>query len=185
LLDDSKPIRFGVVSDTHIPDRARSLPENVLNGLRNANVDLIFHAGDVSCLKVIHTLEKIAPVKTVQGNRDWFLGLSFPKQISLSYFGINLVLTHGHRSVINYLFDKWAILREGYQFSRYQKLLAQDFPLSDIIIFGHTHRQEIRWVEGQLFFNPGAAYPCKYNQYHPQFGILAINPNGEIQANGY
>jgi putative phosphoesterase len=37
---------IGLISDTHIPDRARQLPDNVLEAFKD--VDLILHAGDLT-----------------------------------------------------------------------------------------------------------------------------------------
>ena len=48
---------IGLISDTHIPDRARELPKNVISSFEN--VDLILHAGDLTSTKVIDELEKI------------------------------------------------------------------------------------------------------------------------------
>jgi predicted phosphodiesterase len=107
----------------------------------------------------VHKLEEIAPVTVVQGNRDWLFGMSFPRHISLITHGVRITLTHGHRSMLQYLFDKWAYIRIGYRFERYYRQLSADYPNSDVIIFGHTHFQTATWVNGQLFFNPGAAYP--------------------------
>ena len=50
---------IGLISDTHIQDRARELPKNVISSFEN--VDLILHAGDLTSTKVIDELEKIAP----------------------------------------------------------------------------------------------------------------------------
>jgi hypothetical protein len=178
----SKPLTYGVISDTHIPDRVKTLPAEILDRLHQARIDMILHAGDAASLKAVRELEKIAPVRIVQGNRDWLLRLPFPRQISFSAFGVRITLTHGHRSMGHYLLDKWAALRDGYRFERYQQPLAQDFPHADVIIFGHTHHQTVQWVNGKLYFNPGAAYPCKYNHYHAQYGILSITPAGEIRT---
>lgn len=185
MQGNPKPQTFGVISDTHIPDRVKKIPQNILDGLNQARVDQILHAGDASSMKAVHKLEKIAPVRIVQGNRDWLFGLLFPRHFSFTVYGIRITLAHGHRTMGHYLFDKWAALRDGYRFERYYQHLAQDFPHADVIIFGHTHHQTVQWVNGQLFFNPGAAYPCKYNQYHGQFGILSITPGGVIRTACY
>ena len=47
---------IGLISDTHIPDRARELPKNVISAFQN--VDLILHAGDLTSMEVIDELEK-------------------------------------------------------------------------------------------------------------------------------
>lgn len=185
MPDNQEPATFGVLADTHIPDRSKSLPDAILYTFTQAQVDRILHAGDSANWKVVRKLEEIAPVTIVQGNRDWFLGLPFPLHTSFSVHGIKVTLAHGHRSMLHYLVDKWAYLWEGYRFERYYQHLAIDFPDSDVIIFGHTHHQTAKWVRGKLFFNPGAAYPCKYNHYDPQYGILSITTNGVVRTACY
>ena len=59
---------IGVISDTHIPYRSRNIPSKVFEEFKN--VDLILHAGDIEDLSVLDELEKIAPVKAVNGNCD-------------------------------------------------------------------------------------------------------------------
>lgn len=175
-------ITLGVVADTHVPDRARKLPDGLLKKLEEAHVQRILHAGDASSRQVVHVLERIAPVSIVQGNRDWLLGMRAPKFISFTANGINITLAHGHRSIFNYLIDKWAYIRKGYLFKRYYDQLTRDYPDADVIIFGHTHHQTAKWVDGRLLFNPGAAYPCRYNHYTPQFGIISITGDGDIRT---
>lgn len=179
---EEKIITFGVLADTHIPDRAKALPKEIMDTFSMRSVDRILHAGDASSWKVVHALEKIAPVTIVQGNRDFLFGLLVPKHQSLTINGIKLILTHGHRSVLHYLIDKLAYFREGYLFDRYYQQLHRDYPQADVIIFGHTHHQTARWVDGQLLFNPGVAYPCKYNDFKTQYGILSITSEGLIRT---
>jgi putative phosphoesterase len=181
MPDKQGNITLGVIADTHVPDRVKELPEGMLEVFEKAGVDQIFHAGDASCRRVVKTLESIAPVNIVRGNRDWLFGMRTPHHISLNINGINITMAHGHRSMIHYLFDKWSYLTNGYQFERYRKHLAQDYPSSNIIIFGHTHYQTAEWVSGTLFFNPGAAYPCQHNHFNPQFGIIRITPEGKVE----
>ena len=47
---------IGLISDTHIPDRARIIPQNVIDAFEG--VDLIIHAGDLTSLRIIEELEK-------------------------------------------------------------------------------------------------------------------------------
>jgi uncharacterized protein len=175
-------ITFGVIADTHIPDRARRLPDRLLEILQAAHINAILHAGDASSWKVIHELETIAPVTIVQGNRDWLMGMQTPRHKTLVANNIRITLAHGHRSMLHYLVDKWSYIKHGYIFERYYQLLSQDHPNADVIVFGHTHHQTAKWIKGQLFFNPGAAYPCKYNNFNPQYGILSITPDGKIRT---
>ena len=55
-----------VLADTHIPRRARALPEELVPYLREA--DLILHAGDLIQPSVLDELSTHAPVYAVRGN---------------------------------------------------------------------------------------------------------------------
>ena len=61
-------MKIGVISDTHIPERASAIPPQVLEGFKG--VDLILHAGDLVDLSVLEELKKIAKVRAVVGNMD-------------------------------------------------------------------------------------------------------------------
>jgi putative phosphoesterase len=177
-----KTATFGVIADTHVPDRAKYLEPEILETFKSYAVDHILHAGDASSWKVVRKLEEIAPVTVVQGNRDILFGMRLPKYQTLEVNNVKIVLAHGHRSLLHYLIDKFSYFREGYLFDRYYRQLHQDYPDADIIVFGHTHHQTARWVDGQLLFNPGVAYPCHYNNFKPQFGILSITTEGLIRT---
>ena len=59
---------LGVISDTHLGDPGRSLPTEIFPIFRG--VDLILHAGDLTSMHVVLSLEEIAPVEAVHGNMD-------------------------------------------------------------------------------------------------------------------
>jgi putative phosphoesterase len=182
MSSPSKTVKIGVIADTHLPDRVTEIPKGILEAFRVAQVERILHAGDASSWRAVETLEEIAPVTVVQGNRDWFLQMHTPKFIKLTINGVRIVLAHGHRSIPNYLIDKWAYMTKGYIFTRYYDHLSVDYPEADVIIFGHTHHQTSLWVDGRLFFNPGAAYPCRYNKFIPEYGFLSILPDGTVET---
>jgi putative phosphoesterase len=174
--------KIGVIADTHIPDRVRDFPAGLLKSFRAAEVDLILHAGDVSSWRAVRALEEIAPVTVVQGNRDWLYRMRTPMSASLDVHGVRIVLAHGHRSMHHYLVDKWAYMTKGYIFERYYDHLSVDYAGADVVVFGHTHHQTVRWVNGHLFFNPGAAYPCRHNDFTPEYGFLSISPDGTVRT---
>ena len=60
--------RLLLISDTHIPGRARRLPAAVLRAADAA--DLVIHAGDWVTASVLDALEAHAPVLGVWGNND-------------------------------------------------------------------------------------------------------------------
>ena len=182
MVFEGKTFTFGIVADTHVPDRVRQLAPQMLETFKRFELDGILHAGDACNQRVVDTLEKIAPVTIVQGNRDFLFGMHSPKEETLFINGLELVIAHGHRSLYQYFIDKIATIRYGYMFTRYYRLLNQDYPKADIIVFGHTHHQTARWVNGQLLFNPGVAYPCMYNYFTPQYGILSITADGLVRT---
>src|SRR5512136_2857031 len=68
-LPELKPEKIvGLISDTHVPARAKCLPKGVFKVFENA--DYIIHAGDLVELAVIDELEELAPVLAVHGNTD-------------------------------------------------------------------------------------------------------------------
>ena len=61
-------MRIGLISDTHIPDHADELPEQLKDAFRG--VELILHAGDIYTIPVLDELEIIAPVLAAEGDDD-------------------------------------------------------------------------------------------------------------------
>ena len=130
---------IGLISDTHIPDRARILPQNVIESFKN--VDLIIHTGDLTTTKVIDELEKIAPVVAVQGNMDRANGINLPKAKVIEAEDLRIGLVHG----------------EVYPRADSQQLLYLARELNvDILVSGHSHQPKIEQSEGILLLNPGS-----------------------------
>jgi predicted phosphodiesterase len=67
-LQESSGKIVGLISDTHVPVRAKEIPKQVFKVFEN--VDYIMHAGDLVELSVVDELEQIAPVLVVYGNMD-------------------------------------------------------------------------------------------------------------------
>lgn len=130
---------IGLISDTHIPDRAKQIPQNVIEAF--SDVDLILHAGDLTSLEVIEELEKIAPVMAVQGNMDRVNGISLPNAKTLEAEGVKIGMVHG----------------EVYPRADTQQLLylAKELDV-DILVSGHSHQPKIEQKDGVLLINPGS-----------------------------
>ena len=130
---------IGLISDTHIPDRARILPQNVIDAF--SDVDLILHAGDLTSPRVIDVLEDIAPVMAVQGNMDRANGINLPKAKVIDAEDLRIGLVHG----------------EIYPRADTQQLLYLAKELNvDILVSGHSHQPKIEQLEGILLLNPGS-----------------------------
>lgn len=184
MADDtpSRSIRIGVLSDTHVPDRVGELHPDILSSFKELNVDLIIHAGDICIPAVLQTLETIAPVVAVQGNRDWWQIKQLPSHKIINIKEVKILITHGHGHLLTYLWDKVPYWLLGYQFERFVKKFSKWEPDFDIVIFGHSHRAENRWIGSRLYFNPGSAYEPMQNHQGPTIGLLEINERKSIDA---
>lgn len=130
---------IGLISDTHIPDRARILPQKVIDAFND--VELILHAGDLTSLKVIDELEEIAPVMAVQGNMDRANGIDLPKAKIIEIEDLKIGVIHG----------------EVYPRADSDQLvyLAKELNV-DILVSGHSHQPKIEQKDGILLLNPGS-----------------------------
>lgn len=130
---------IGLISDTHIPDRAKEIPQKVIDAFKD--VDLILHAGDLTSMKVIEELEKIAPTIVIQGNMDRINGIDPPKTKVITAEDLKIGLVHG----------------EVYPRADTQQLLYIAKQLQvDILVSGHSHQPKIEQIEGVLLLNPGS-----------------------------
>lgn len=130
---------IGVISDTHIPERASKIPEIIFRIFND--VDMILHAGDLVSNDVLDELGKIAPTKCSQGNMDRAYGFKLPKSIFFEIEGIKLGLNHG----------------EVYPRGDTQQLkyIAMEMGV-EVLITGHTHWSFIKEVGDVLLLNPGS-----------------------------
>jgi putative phosphoesterase len=172
-------ITLGIVSDTHVPDRARKLHPNLLTIFREARVTAILHAGDICTDVVINQLSEIAPVHAVLGNRDIFYLPHLPRRISLTYEGVSICLVHGHGRWYDYLLDKFYWLLKGMQVERYQQRVLRASGNAQVVIFGHLHRPITTWVSGKYLFNPGSACCPDATCPSPSVGLLHLE-NGRL-----
>ena len=156
-------MKIGIISDTHIPERALDLPKEIYAAFKD--VELILHAGDLTSIDVLNSLTKICPVKAVLGNMDHPELRSKLKDKEIINVGkFKIGLTHGQGHPKNLLtFVKGAFN---------EKL--------NVIIFGHSHTALNEKIDGVLYFNPGSPTDTIFSPYR-SYGILEIND--EIKAN--
>ena len=130
---------IGLISDTHIPDRAKVLPTKVLEAFND--VELILHAGDLTSPRVIEELKQLAPVMAVQGNMDRANGIQLPKAKVIEAEGLKIGVVHG----------------EVYPRADSDQLLyiAKELDV-DILVSGHSHQPKIEQKGGVLLLNPGS-----------------------------
>jgi uncharacterized protein len=157
-------MKIGIISDTHIPKKAKQIPKAVLQGLKD--VDLIIHAGDWQTMAVYHQLSKIAPVEGVYGNiEDEEVETFFPEKRLLTIGNYRIGVVHGHGT------GKTTIER-AYRAFENENL--------DLIIFGHSHIPLLEEYKGVLMFNPGSATD-KRRQPRYSYGIIEVESELKVK----
>jgi len=128
-----------LISDTHMPRGARSLPEHCVEII--ASADLLIHAGDVITAAVLDELEAIGPpLQAVLGNVDEpGLAPRLPESLNLSVGGVRVSVVHDAGAASGRLVR-----------------MRRRFPDSDVVIFGHSHMPLHETAEGFHIFNPGS-----------------------------
>ena len=132
-------MRIGILSDTHMPRRAKALPDELFAAFEG--VELILHAGDLNTLEMLDPLKAIARVEAVIGNTDpWETCHKLPEQRLLTVEGVTIGLVHGHVGPGQDTPDR----------------ARRTFSEARVVVFGHSHRPLIRESDGQLLINPGS-----------------------------
>ncbi|MCD4751496.1 MAG: metallophosphatase family protein [Anaerolineaceae bacterium] len=170
-------IKIGVLSDTHVKDRVRRLHPQVERIFTEANVDMIWHAGDVCDAAVLDDLRKIAPVTVVQGNADVMMGNHFPLMVVKQIGKIRIAMTHGQGNFHHYLRDRiTSAVSSAYSFRYFEEQVVRMLPAdADVLIFGHIHTPVNRYKNHQLLFNPGSTSIPVHRDQNPSIGILTID----------
>jgi len=148
-------MKLGIISDTHVYDRAKCLPKKVLDVLLKEEVDLVIHAGDLTSTKILEELESIAEVIAVRGNMD---ELQLPEQQKIKIGNFNFLIFHGHG-----IYPRGDITKLVY------KTLEEK---CNVLITGHTHRPSILEINGIRIINPGSPTVPRYDK--PTFMISEI-----------
>lgn len=158
---EDNEVLIGIISDTHIPSRAKVLPKKIKEVFSThggsteggKGVDLIIHAGDIENFKTLRELEKIAPVFAIEGNTDFAdVKEKLPEGLLLKIYDWKIGIVHSP-------FPFWL----GSHFNWTQEKVAKELVKKqnlDILIFGHTHRNLLKELnfEGKkiLLINPGS-----------------------------
>lgn len=149
-----------VLADTHIPRRARALPEALVPHLERA--DLILHAGDLMDPALLDELSLYAPVHAVKGNVDP-PEVDLPETLELDIAGASIAMVHDSGR------------KEGRR-----KRLARRFPGACVIVFGHSHIPFLEDESGLLLLNPGSPTDKRRQPEHT-FALLRVE-GGDVRA---
>ena len=149
-----------VLADTHIPRRARALPEELVPYL--AEADLILHAGDLLQPSLLDELSTHAPVCAVRGNVDP-PEVELPEALELDFGGARIAMIHDSGR------------KEGRR-----KRLRRRFPQARAIVFGHSHVPFLEDEDGLLLLNPGSPTDRRRQPRHT-FALLRVK-EGSVRA---
>ncbi len=149
-----------VLADTHIPRRARALPEELVPYLERA--DLILHAGDLIEAAVLDELSLYAPVRAVKGNVDP-PDVDLPETLEFDFGGARIAMIHDSGR------------KEGRR-----KRLKRRFPDARVVVFGHSHAPFLEDEDGLLLLNPGSPTDKRWQPHHT-FALLRTE-EGDVRA---
>ncbi|OZC92702.1 YfcE family phosphodiesterase [Rhodococcus sp. 06-418-1B] len=129
-----------LLADTHVPKRARALPQQVWDAVRDA--DVVVHAGDWVEVDLFDALQAASTrLIACWGNNDGEdLRARMPERADVALDGVRLTVVH-----------------ETGQATGREKRMAAAYPDTDVLVFGHSH---IPWDttadNGLRLLNPGS-----------------------------
>lgn len=131
---------IAVVSDSHIPSRAKEIPGDFLDILKEA--DTVVHCGDFASEEFFESdfNQEYDDFYAVKGNCDFF---DLPASETFERDGVKFGVYHGtgivprgdHETLVDIAENKLNI---------------------DVLLHGHTHKQEAVQVGGTVLLNPGS-----------------------------
>jgi putative phosphoesterase len=152
---------IGILSDTH--DDMAAIKKGV--DLFNArNVSHVVHAGDLTSPFTFEILSGLhCGITAIFGNNDGDRLLLKEKSVGSIHPQPHMMTLEGKRIVVLHEPDLVDALADSGHF--------------DLVIYGHTHRPDIRKVKGTLIVNPG-----KLAKLHKGESTLAILDTGSMEA---
>lgn len=150
-------MQVAILSDMHVPDQARELPDAFRERVREA--DYVVHAGDFGSVEALADVRELASDLTaVYGNADPS-DIDLPTVGSVEVGGVTFVAVHG---IVNPV-ERAVASSEGVVFDRDDWLDA----IADtararadgtvVGVGGHTHEVEDEVHDGVRLLNPGSA----------------------------
>ncbi|KIH99457.1 phosphodiesterase [Streptomonospora alba] len=152
-------MRLLIISDTHIPRRARELPAAVRDEVERA--DVVVHAGDWVDLASLEDLRaRSHRLVGVYGNNDGpELRERLPEIARVTLEGVRLAVVH-----------------ETGQAKGREKRCAERFGDADVLVFGHSHIPWDTTAPGGLrLLNPGSPTDRRRQPHHTYMTAAAAD----------
>ena len=160
-------MRLGLITDTHLPGRIRSIDElGPLPGEFLSSVDIILHGGDLTSPIVFDWCEQFAPVICSTGNNDPIPDPRMDDTQILEAEGWTVGMIHSMEGQFRPVTD-----------------LQELFPRKvDIMVSGHTHQERLEYRDGIVLVNSGSiTFPHHKEVRLGTVGLLIIEP-GRVTA---
>lgn len=143
--------KIGIISDTH-----GLLRPEVTEALRGC--EFILHGGDINSQKILDRLQETAPTYAVRGNNDGEWAGFLPETLSVELCKVRFFMVHN------------------------KKMLPGNLDAGiNIIIYGHSHKYEEKYVDGKLFLNPGSCGPRRFTQ-PATLAVLNVEEDGSYNV---
>ena len=152
-------MRLVLTADTHLPRRARDLPEPLWAAIDTA--DVVVHAGDWVTVDLLDALEaRAARLVGVHGNNDGpALRARLPEVARMDLGGV-----------------RFAVVHETGSATGRERRCAAAYPDVDVLVFGHSH---IPWDttahSGLRLLNPGSPTDRRRQPTHTWMTAEAID----------
>ena len=143
-------VQLLIIADTHVPRRARTLPDEVWAAVDAA--DVVVHAGDWVDASLVDSLDsRAARLVGVHGNNDGpAVRARLPEVARVELDGLRLGVVH-----------------ETGQSTGREKRCDEAHPDLDVLVFGHSH---IPWdtttPRGMRLLNPGSPTDRRRQPHH-------------------
>jgi len=140
-------MKIGIISDTH-KKTGRAI--RAIDFLLENGVEYILHAGDIVQIEILDYLEEKIPYIAVFGNNDYHL-YRYIDEYHLAYEPYKFKLDNHTFKLMHYP--------------------TKMFPLdTEIVVYGHTHDEDITYNGKNLILNPGEV--CARDSGYSQCMIL-------------
>ncbi|WP_323960644.1 YfcE family phosphodiesterase [Arthrobacter sp. JZ12] len=156
-------LRLLMLADTHVPKRARQMPQQVWDAVDSA--DVVVHAGDWVDVPLLDELERrCRRLIGVYGNNDGAdLRARLPEIARAELEGV-----------------RFAVVHETGAATGREKRMDEAFPDTDVLVFGHSH---IPWdtttPAGMRLLNPGS--PTDRRRQPACTYFTAVADDGELR----
>ena len=147
-----------IVSDIHRKN------DNYFKVVEMHKPDLIVHCGDIEGSEYAISEGAPCPVYMVAGNNDFFSDL--PGEVEFSVGKYKCMATHGHKYHVS--MGPEMLISEG---------VSRGL---DVVMYGHTHKPEVRFENGVYAVNPGSlSYPRQEGR-KPSYMIMETDRFGDV-----